>query len=83
MEEELTPQEKREELVLQNQTLEALIKGLEGDIEIFKDDNNGTWTPSDIVRFTMQLNIMKDKIERNSKAINDLLTEQMKHRNQD
>jgi hypothetical protein len=79
MEEELTPLEKREELVLQNQTLEALIKGLEGDIEIFKNDNEGKWTPADIVRFTMQLNVMKDKIERNSKAINDLITEQMTH----
>lgn len=76
-EEKMNLREAAEDLILQNQTLEALIKGLEGDIEIFKHDEEGKWTPADIVRFTMQLNIMKDKIARNSKAINDLVTKHM------
>jgi hypothetical protein len=76
--EAMTLREAAEDIILQNQTLEALIKGLEGDIEIFKKDEEGKWTPADIVRFTMQLNIMRDKIQRNSEAINDLLTRHMK-----
>lgn len=66
-------QELVEDLILQNQTLEALIKGLTGDIEIFKNDKEGKWTPTDIVRFTMQLNIMKDKKKRNLAAINEIV----------
>jgi hypothetical protein len=53
-----------EDLILQNKTLDALIKGLEGDIEIFKKNEEGTWTPADIVRFTVQLNVMKSKKQR-------------------
>jgi hypothetical protein len=42
-------------------------------IETFKSDKEGRWTPTDIVRFTMQLNIMKDKKARNLKAINNII----------
>ncbi len=68
--------DKREEvddLILQNKTLDALIKGLTNDIETFKNDKEGRWAPTDIVRFTMQLNIMKSKKERNLKAINAII----------
>ena len=62
-----------EDLILQNKTMDALIKGLTGDIEIFKNDKGGMWTPTDIVRFTMQLNIMKDKKARNLASINGII----------
>ena len=62
-----------EDLILQNKTMDALIKGLTGDIEIFKNDKQGVWTPTDIVRFTMQLNIMKDKKARNLASINEII----------
>ena len=62
-----------DDLILQNKTLDALIKGLMADIDIFKKDNEGRWTPADIVRFTMQLNIMKDKKKRNLSAITTLI----------
>ncbi|MEN9880831.1 MAG: hypothetical protein RLZZ308_14 [Candidatus Parcubacteria bacterium] len=71
-------QEQVEDLVLKNKTLDALIKGLEGDIEIFKNDTEGKWTPTDIVRFTMQLNIMKDKKARNLLEINKIIEENSK-----
>ncbi len=57
-------QEELDDLYLQNQTLDALIKGLTGDIEIFKKNEEGVWKPADIVRFTMQLNVMKEKKKR-------------------
>lgn len=62
-----------EDLILQNQTMDALIKGLTGDIEIFKNDKEHVWTPADIVRFTMQLNVMKSKKARNLEAINAII----------
>lgn len=62
-----------DDLILQNKTLDALIKGLSGDIEIFKNDTHSKWTPADIVRFTMQLNIMHDKKKRNLAAINEII----------
>ncbi len=62
-----------DDLILQNKTLDALIKGLTGDIEIFKNDKHSKWTPADIVRFTMQLNIMHDKKKRNLTAINEII----------
>ncbi len=61
-----------DDLILQNKTLEALIKGLLEDIETFKKDGSST---SDIVRFTMQLNIMRDKKVRNLAAINKIIKE--------
>jgi hypothetical protein len=69
-------QEELDDLLLQNQTLDALIKGLTGDIEIFKNDTEGKWTPADIVRFTMQLNIMKSKKERNLESIGAIIKKQ-------
>lgn len=66
--------EEVEDLILQNQTLDALIKGLTADIEIFKKDTSGRWSPQDIVRFTMQLNVMRDKKVRNLAAINTIVT---------
>jgi hypothetical protein len=61
-----------DDLILQNKTMDALIKGLTGDIDIFKQDQE-TWTPTDIVRLTMQLNIMKDKKARNLASINEII----------
>lgn len=62
-----------DDLILQNKTLDALIQGLVTDIDIFKKDNEGKWKPADIVRFTMQLNIMNDKKKRNLSAITTLI----------
>jgi hypothetical protein len=62
-----------EDLILQNRTLDALIKGLNADLETFKEYNDGKGSPSDTVRFTMQLNIMKDKKARNLAAINAII----------
>ena len=70
---ELDDREEIEDLILQNQTLDALIKGLTADIEIFKEDKSGRWSPQDIVRFTMQLNVMIDKKVRNLAAINEIV----------
>jgi hypothetical protein len=67
-----------EDLILQNKTMDALIKGLSADIETFKGDKEGRWTPADIVRFTMQLNIMKSKKERNLVAINQFVAKNKK-----
>lgn len=72
-EHELSGHELVEDLILQNQTLDALIEGLTGDIEIFKNDTEGRWTPEDIVRFTLQLNVMRDKKKRNLLAINEMV----------
>lgn len=72
-EEKETNRELVEDLILQNETLDALIKGLSADIETFKQDTEGEWTPADIVRFTMQLNIMKDKKTRNLASINKII----------
>ncbi len=73
-----TERELIDDLILQNKTLDALIKGLTNDIEIFKNDEEKKWTPADIVRFTMQLNIMKDKKARNLTAINNIIKEHRK-----
>jgi hypothetical protein len=73
-----TERELIDDLILQNKTLDALIKGLANDIEIFKSDEEKKWTPADIVRFTMQLNIMKDKKARNLTAINNIIKEHRK-----
>ncbi len=70
-----------EDLILQNATLDALIKGLTTDIETFKEDKTGKWAPTDIVRFSMQLNIMKDKKARNLKAINEIVKTHNTHEN--
>ena len=75
---EFNEREEVEDLILQNQTLNALIKGLTEDIEIFKENKEGTWKPADIVRFTMQLNVMRDKKTRNLAAINTIIKKQTK-----
>ena len=62
-----------EDLILQNKTLDALIKGISEDIETFKQSNNGDGSPFDVVRFTIQLNAMKSKKMRNLDAINQLV----------
>ena len=62
-----------EDLIFENKTINALIKGLEEDIETFKKVNEGKGSAPDIVRFTMQLNILKDKEKRNLSAINELI----------
>jgi hypothetical protein len=62
-----------EDLILQNKTLDALIKGLSADLETFKKYNEGKGSPQDTVRFTMQLNIMRDKKVRNLAAINAII----------
>lgn len=77
LEENLTTTDREliDDLILQNKTMDALIKGLTGDIEIFKKANGGNGSAPDIVRFTMQLNIMRDKKSRNLAAINAIIKE--------
>lgn len=70
---ETKEREEIEDLILQNKTLDALIKGLTEDIDTFKENKEGRWTPADIVRFTIQLNAMKDKRVRNLASINAVI----------
>lgn len=70
-----TERELIDDLILQNKTLDALIKGLLDDIETFKKESAKNNTAPDVVRFTMQLNIMKDKKARNLAAINTIIKE--------
>ena len=70
---DITSKQLVEELIFENKTINALIKGLEGDIEIFKKANGEGGSAPDIMRFTMQLNILKDKERRNLSAINELV----------
>ena len=74
-EETLGAQERElvEDLILQNRTLDALIKGLTEDIETFKTTPSEHSSAPDIVRFTMQLNIMRDKKARNLSSINEII----------
>jgi len=72
---ENTEREYIDDLILQNRTLDALIKGLTEDIETFKTSNDGGPSAPNIVRFSMQLNIMKDKKSRNLAEINKLIKE--------
>ena len=65
-----------EDLILQNKTLDALIKGLTEDIEIFKTTPGEHRSAPDIVRFTIQLNVMKDKKTRNLQAINNIIKQE-------
>ena len=62
-----------EDLILQNQTLDALIKGLSLDIEILQEKGREGADSADVARFTMQLNIMKDKKNRNLSSINEII----------
>ncbi len=75
----MTDRELIDDLILKNRTMDALIKGLTDDIEIFKKAKGGNGSAPDIVRFTMQLNIMKDKKARNLVAINKIIKEENKN----
>lgn len=68
-----TERELIDDLILQNKTMDALIKGLEEDIQTFKSESSEANTAPDVVRFTMQLNIMKDKKARNLTEINEII----------
>jgi hypothetical protein len=68
-----------DDLILQNRTLDALIKGLTEDIETFKTTTGEHSSAPDIVRFTMQLNIMRDKKTRNLSAINEIIKKNKKN----
>jgi hypothetical protein len=70
---EMDEREVIDDLVLQNETMDALIKGLSGDIEFFKKEPGIYGGAPNIVRFTMQLNIMRDKKARNLSAINRIV----------
>lgn len=70
---EMDEKEVVDDLVLQNQTMDALIKGLSADIEFFKKEPGIYGGAPNIVRFTMQLNIMRDKKSRNLAAINHII----------
>lgn len=62
-----------EDLVFENKNINALIKGVEEDIETLKGENADGSKASDIVRFTIELNILRDKRERNLAAINKII----------
>lgn len=68
-----TERELIDDLILQNKTMDALIKGLEEDIQTFKNESSEANKAPDVVRFTMQLNIMKDKKARNLTEINEII----------
>ncbi len=71
---EIGSQEKVEDLVFENKNINALIKGVEADLETLKKENEVTGGRSaDIVRFTIELNILQDKKRRNLKAINTII----------
>jgi hypothetical protein len=66
--------EKVEDLVFENKNINALIKGVEEDLEILKkEDIEKGGKSADIVRFTIELNILQDKKRRNLEAINDII----------
>ncbi len=70
---ESTQKEKVEELIFENKNINALIKGVETDLEILQKENINKSRAADIVRFTIELNILKDKKDRNLKAINKIV----------
>ncbi len=71
---EIGSQEKVEDLIFENKNINALIKGVEADLETLKKENEVTGGRSaDIVRFTIELNILQDKKRRNLAAINQLI----------
>jgi hypothetical protein len=70
---EAKPEEKVEELVFENKNINALIKGVEADLILLQQENINKGRAGDIVRFTIELNILKDKKDRNLKAINRII----------
>lgn len=70
---EPTSKEKVEDLIFENKNINALIKGVEADLETLQKENVNKSRAGDIVRFTIELNILKDKKTRNLAAINELI----------
>ncbi len=70
---EVSPEEKVQDLIFENKNINALIKGVETDLEILQKENVNKSRASDIVRFTIELNILKDKKDRNLRAINKII----------
>lgn len=70
---EVSPEEKVEDLVFENKNINALIKGVEADLVLLQKENINKSRAGDIVRFTIELNILKDKKDRNLKAINKII----------
>lgn len=62
-----------EDLIFENKNINALIKGVEDDIETLKKENVDGSKAQDIVRFTIELNILRDKKNRNLAAINKMV----------
>lgn len=71
-----------EDLVFENKTIHALMKGLEKDIDIFKEANEGKGSAPDIVRLTMQLNVLKGKEKRNLASINEIIKKRAENKNE-
>jgi hypothetical protein len=70
---ESTQKEKVEELIFENKNINALIKGVEVDLALLQKENVNKERAGDIVRFTIELNILKDKKARNLRAINKII----------
>ena len=70
---ELTPEQKIEDLIFENKNINALIKGVEADLETLQKENINKSRAGDIVRFTIELNILHDKKKRNLEAINRII----------
>ncbi len=62
-----------EDLIFENKNINALIKGIEDDLETLKKENVDGSKAQDIVRFTIELNILRDKKNRNLAAINKMI----------
>jgi hypothetical protein len=68
-----------EDLVFENKNINALIKGVEEDLETLKrEDIEKGGRAADIVRFTIELNILQDKKRRNLEAINQIIESRKK-----
>ncbi len=70
---ESTQKEKVEELIFENKNINALIKGVEADLALLQKENVNKERAGDIVRFTIELNILNDKKARNLRAINKII----------
>lgn len=62
-----------DELIFENKNINALIKGVEADLQILKKENEAGDRAADIVRFTIELNILQDKKRRNLASINQII----------
>ena len=71
-----------DELIFENKNINALIKGVEEDLELLKKEDEEVGGKSgDIVRFTIELNILHDKKRRNVESINSLIQKNKQHEN--